>query len=180
MADGLFFAIYPDVKAAAETAQCARRLRSELGMKGSPLAAERFHISLYHLGIHHGLSHRIVAEASEAAATIAMPPFKVGLDRAMSFSGRPGNLPFVLLGDDGVAGLCMFHQMLRTTMQNAGLGRGANRHYTPHMTLLYDARRVTEWTFIETIDWTVREFVLVHSLLGRTRHISLARWPLRG
>jgi 2'-5' RNA ligase len=28
------------------------------------------------------------------------------------------------------------------------------------------------------IAWRVREFVLVHSLLGRTVHLPLARWPL--
>ena len=178
-ADGLFFAIYPDVNAAAKTAQCARRLRGELGLEGGALATERFHVSLHHLGVYDGLPHRIVAEASEVAATVAAPRFKVGFDRAVSFSGRPGNLPFVLLGDDGVVGLAMFQQMLGAAMQNAGLGRRVDRHYTPHMTLLYDARCVTEWAFVEAINWTVCEFALVHSLIGRTRHVPLARWPLR-
>jgi 2'-5' RNA ligase len=47
------------------------------------------------------------------------------------------------------------------------------------MTLLYDDRSVAEQA-VETIGWTAREFVLVHSLLGQTRHIPLGRWPLRG
>jgi RNA 2',3'-cyclic 3'-phosphodiesterase len=178
--DGLFFAIYPDVNAAASAAQSARRLRGKFGLKGGLLLTEHFHVSLQHLGLYDRLPRRIVAAASEAAATVAMPPFKVGFDRATSFSGRPGNVPFVLLGDDGVAGLSMFQQMLGTAMENAGLGHWVNRHYTPHMTLLYADRRVNEWIFIEAIDWTVREFVLVRSLIGRTRHIPIARWPLRG
>jgi 2'-5' RNA ligase len=33
---------------------------------------------------------------------------------------------------------------------------------------------------VEPIRWTVREFVLVHSLLGQTRHVPLARWSLGG
>jgi hypothetical protein len=41
-----------------------------------------------------------------------------------------------------------------------------------------------DWTkiaeqFVETVGWSVREFVLVHSLLGQTRHVLLARWPLQ-
>jgi 2'-5' RNA ligase len=31
---------------------------------------------------------------------------------------------------------------------------------------------------IEPIRWTVRDFVLVHSLRGRTMHIPLERWRL--
>jgi 2'-5' RNA ligase len=31
---------------------------------------------------------------------------------------------------------------------------------------------------VAPIAWRAREFVLVHSLLGQTRHIPLARWPL--
>ena len=50
---------------------------------------------------------------------------------------------------------------------------------TPHVTLLYDDVLVEERA-VEPIRWTVREFVLVHSLLGQTRHVPLARWPLGG
>ena len=68
--------------------------------------------------------------------------------------------------------------ILGAAMQKAGLGR-AKAHYAPPMTLLYDTRRVDEQP-IETIRWTAREFVLVHSLLGRGVYKSLGRWPLRG
>jgi 2'-5' RNA ligase len=47
------------------------------------------------------------------------------------------------------------------------------------MTLLYDSRVVRERP-IEPIRIDVQDFVLVHSLVGRRRHIELARWPLRG
>jgi len=61
-------------------------------------------------------------------------------------------------------------------LAKAGVGA---RQSTPHLTLLYDARRVDEQP-IDPIRWTVREFVLVHSLLGQTRYIPLGKWPLRG
>jgi 2'-5' RNA ligase len=61
----------------------------------------------------------------------------------------------------------------------AGLGRWVSRHFTPHMTLLYDRQLVKEHA-IEMLSWTVSEFVPVHSFVGQGRHVHLARWPLRG
>jgi 2'-5' RNA ligase len=44
--------------------------------------------------------------------------------------------------------------------------------------LLYDDRHLDNQP-ISPIRWWVREFVLVHSLLGRTHYNFLARFPLR-
>jgi 2'-5' RNA ligase len=44
--------------------------------------------------------------------------------------------------------------------------------------MLYDGRLVAGQP-VEPIRWVVREFVLVHSLLGQTRHEVLGRWALR-
>jgi 2'-5' RNA ligase len=45
------------------------------------------------------------------------------------------------------------------------------------VTLLYDDGLVAERP-IGALRWTVREFVLMHSLLGRNARVPLARWPL--
>lgn len=179
LTDGVFFAVLPDADDAARIARRARQLRGLLGLKGEPFAMERLHVSLHYLGDYEGVPRGIIAAADEAAAAIVMPQFDVAFDRAMSFSGRPGSLPFVLCGDDGVAGLMTLHQRLSAAMRNAGLRRWAKAGYTPHMTLLYDAERVVEHA-TETVRWTVRDFVLVHSLHGRNRYVPLSRWPLRG
>ena len=176
--DRLFFAIYPDLDAAARIAKLAQRLRGEHGLRSTPLATEHFPITLHHLGDYVGLPQNIVAAASEAAAAVAMPPFEVAFDRAASFD-RPRNRPFVLRGGDGLAALTAFQQALGTATKKAGLGRLTESRFTPHVTLLYDDRRVAEQA-VETVGWTAHEFVLVDSLLGRTRHVPLARWPLRG
>ena len=178
-ADGVFFAIFPEVDAAAGAARLARHQRDAHGLRGRPLARERLHVSLHHLGDYAGLPRGIVAAACEAAAAVAMPSFDVAFDRAVSFIGRSGNRPFVLQGGDGVAGLMVLHRLLGAAMQKVGLGRWAKPHYVPHVTLLYDDRCVAEQA-VETVGWTVHEFVLVHSLHGRTRYVPLARWPLRG
>jgi 2'-5' RNA ligase len=51
--------------------------------------------------------------------------------------------------------------------------------FTPHVTLLYDRRCIDEQP-IEPVGWTVREFALVLSLIGKTQHVPLGRWQLRG
>jgi len=66
----------------------------------------------------------------------------------------------------------------RLALAKAGLGCPV-RHYTPHVTLLYGNRLVADRR-VDTVSWPVHEFVLGHSLLGRSRYnIILARFPLR-
>ena len=177
--DRLFFALFPDTAAAARIAQIAGRLRVEHGLSGSPLETGRFHITLHHLGDYHGLPQGVVARALEAGAAVAMAPFDVVFDRVMSFSAKPGGRPLILHGGDGVAAVKAFQQALGVAMAKAGLGRWVKPQFTPHMTLLYDDGLVADQA-VPPVGWRVHEFVLVHSLLGQTRHIPLARWPLRG
>ena len=179
LTDRLFFAVFPDADAAARIAQLAQQLRAEHGLHGKPLKPERFHVTLHHLGDYAGLPQDIVAMASQGAAAVALPPFDIAFDRAASFCSTPRNRPFVLQGDGGVAAVTVFQQALGVEMTKVGLGRWAKSAYTPHITLLYDDRCVAEQA-VETIAWTAHEFVLVHSLIGQTRHVPLARWPLRG
>jgi len=177
--DRLFFAIFPDADAAARIAQLAWRLRGEHGLKGEPLKTKRFHVTLHHLGDFAGLPQEVVTRASEAAAAVAMPPFEITFNRAMSFFGRPDERPFVLRGADGVAALKFFQLALGSAMEKTGLKVGkAKSNYTPHVTLLYDDLLVAEQA-VETVGWTAHEFVLVHSLLGQGVHVPLARWTLR-
>ncbi len=174
--DRLFFAIFPDAGTAARIAQLRQELRLELGLQGKPLASERLHATLHPVGDYAGLPQDIVVRAGDVASTVAMPPFTVAFDGAESFRGRPGHRPFVLRGGDGVVGLMMLQQRLGLAMAGAGLGRYAP-HYTPHVTLLYGDRLVADRP-IDTVSWAVREFVLVHSLLGRSCYRPLARFPL--
>ncbi len=175
--DRLFLRFFQALRLPCRSLNSPQRLRSKHALKGKPLATERFHVTLHHLGDYAGLSQGLVDAAREAGAAVATPPFDVLFDRAGSFVGRPRNRPFVLRGSDGVAALAAFQQSLGTTMKNAGLWRRVESHFTPHVTLLYDDRFVEEQP-VEGIGWTVHELVLVHSLLGRTEHVVLDRWPL--
>jgi RNA 2',3'-cyclic 3'-phosphodiesterase len=64
-------------------------------------------------------------------------------------------------------------------MGKIGLGQWIRPLTAPHVTLMYADRRVDSEA-IAPIGWTVTEFVLVHSLLGRSQYLALGRWPLRG
>jgi 2'-5' RNA ligase len=173
--DRLFFALFPDHAAAARVADLALTLRGRHQLKGRPLETDRFHVTLCHLGDYAGLPKDIVAKALEAGANVAATPFRASFDCAQSFYGKPRNRPFVLLQARDSA-IETFQQTLGLAMAKAGLGRRV-APYTPHVTLLYDDQ-IVENHAVDAISWTAREFVLIHSLLGKTTHIPLASWPL--
>lgn len=175
--DRLFFAIYPDAATAAHIAQLAQQLRAEQALLGKPLKPERFHVTLHHLGDYAGLPQDLVAAACGAAASVAAAPFDITFDRAASFASTPRNRPFVLRGAGGLAALAAFQQSLGEALKKTVLGRWAKPGFTPHVTLLYDDRSVPEQA-VAPVSWTAHEFVLVHSLIGQTLHVPLARWPL--
>jgi 2'-5' RNA ligase len=175
--DFLFFALLPAAKDALQIARLRERLLLERGLTGRRIAAERFHVSLHTVGAWHGLSRAAVGAAKDVGAAFSKPPFEVVFDRAMSFAGERA---FVLRAEADAA-FISFHHALGIAMKKAGIGRSVTSRFTPHLTLLYGDRMVAERP-IEPIRWTVRDFVLVQSLRGRgrSRHIHLARWPLRG
>jgi 2'-5' RNA ligase len=173
----LFLGIYPAADEAAWTERVAHDLSSTHGLRGRPFKTNHFHSSLCHLGDYPGMPDDVVEAVTSAASEVRMPVFDVVFDRAMSFLRRKRPLPFVLLGDDGVVGLRALHASVSVAMRRGGFK--VRPDFTPHVTLLYDHRPVAEEA-VETVKWTVRDFVLVHSLLGETRHIRLASFPLLG
>jgi 2'-5' RNA ligase len=174
--DGLFLAVLPEAHARTRIEGQAQQLRNQHGLKSKLLAADRYHISLFSFGEYHGLPRNLVPDVMKAAATVEVPPFDTVLDRAMSFFGGKKR-PLVLGGGDGVAKLVALHRVVSTGMQRFKLGR-SKPQFIPHVTLLYDEQAIEEQQ-IERIGWTVTEFVLVHSLLGRGQYNILGRWPLR-
>jgi RNA 2',3'-cyclic 3'-phosphodiesterase len=177
--DRLFFAIRPDPLGAHRATEIAGRLRSQHALEGKPFGMRRLHVSLHFLGAYAGLPRDIVARGCDAAASLVAAPFEISFDRAGSFAGGAGQHPLVLFARRAPASLIELRRAIGEVAARAGLrGRGP-RTYTPHMTLLYDARSI-EGCAVEPVSWTAREFVLIHSLVGRGRHIALGCWPLDG
>jgi 2'-5' RNA ligase len=175
--DRLFFAILSPPEAAVHIAERTHFLRAEHGLRGRPIGSERLHISLHGLGDHPRLPKTLIEQAQVAGASVAMPPFEVVLDRAVSFARKNEKPPVVLRASGDVTPLIAFHRLLGEALKKARLCRRLAQHFTPHMTLLYDDRVVKERA-IEPVRLPVRDFALVHSLIGRSRYIELARWPL--
>ena len=69
---------------------------------------------------------------------------------------------------------------LGQALKQNGLGSAAHDldDFTPHVTLLRDAKAAKAQK-IDPMTWQVADFVLVQSLLGKTTHIHLGRWPLK-
>jgi RNA 2',3'-cyclic 3'-phosphodiesterase len=179
--DSLFFAILPDAPAALRIAQLAEQLRSTHGLKGKTLQSDRFHVTLHHLGNYAGLPPNVVAMAREVGASVANATrsFELAFDHFESFSSKPRNCPLVLRGGDGLVALTAFQQALGVPLKTTAARHWLKPAYTPHLTLLYDDKQVSLQA-IEMVGWRARELVLVHSLVGQSRHVHLGRWPLKG
>jgi RNA 2',3'-cyclic 3'-phosphodiesterase len=177
--DNIFFAVRPDAAAADQIHDIATSISSEFGMRVRLLDRLCLHVTLHGVGEYEGLPCSRIAQAIEAAGFVSMPAFEIGFDRAMSFGGNGQNRPLVLRGSDGHAELRRLHRLLGEAMRRAGLWRTVRSSFTPHVTLLYDSQIVAERA-VPPVRWTVREFVLVHSPQGHSRHNRLGRWELSG
>jgi RNA 2',3'-cyclic 3'-phosphodiesterase len=182
--DRLFFALFPSEEAIPQIVKTSQNLRDVHGLTGKSISNDRLHVTLHHVGDYAGgLPDGLVETVQEVASKIEMSAFDVTFDRAMSFAGSPRNKPFVLRGNEGRAGgladLMAFQKSFYLAMCRVGLqGPRANTKFAPHVTLMYDPVGVAEQT-VEPIRWTAQDFVLVHSLLGQTKHIHLGRWPVQ-
>src|SRR5438067_1651287 len=155
----LFLATVPDPATAERIHRLAGVLKRAHKFDGKLIAPEHLHISLFFLG---GLPELHILAACEAATELRTEPFEVSFDRTASFRGRPGNRPFVLMGESGLRRLESFRRMLGAALTLSGLRRVANTNFTPHVTLVYDARSVDAHP-IEPLFWTVSASVLIGS-----------------
>ena len=172
--DPLFFALLPDEDATRSIAELVETFRKAHGLTG---ALRPLHVTLCDLTVRTS-AEKTIDIASKAAASIAGAPFRIAFNRAARFGSGKGERPFVLVGDDGVTGAARFRQTLSFELRMADLGKWP-AGFTPHLTLLYD-KVLPEDLDIPPIAWTAREFVLLRSVVGQTRHEVLGRWPLQG
>jgi 2'-5' RNA ligase len=172
--DRLFFALRLDAAAAYAARQYALRLQTRHNLKNWPRPKTLLHVSLCILGDYNGLPPVLVEKASEAAASIALPPFDVAFDRVTSLRSC-----LVLAGEDGVAGIRRLEHALGEALEK-GKVREPSRHFNPHVTLIYDQTPIPTERLREPVRWRVEEFVLVHSLVAQSKHDVLRTFPLSG
>jgi 2'-5' RNA ligase len=173
----IFFACLPDAETAARIHAFAEARKREHGLEAALILPEHLHVTLFHLGDWGAFPDEIARLAKEAAALVETAAFDVAFTRAESFRNRTGVHPFVLTGD--IAPWHALHGALGSALKRVGLGGATQGEFRPHITLTYDKARLKSF-WIDPVSWTVRDFVLVHSLLGKTTHNHLGRWTLRG
>ncbi|CCB66419.1 MULTISPECIES: 2'-5' RNA ligase family protein [unclassified Hyphomicrobium] len=176
--DRIFFACLPDEATAERVHALAERLKRANGFDGTLVLPNHLHVTLYHLGDWPSLPAPIVSAALDAAAQVSIRAFDVTLTGSESFRGGIGPFPFVLTCEQDIAAWNALRRPLGVAMERVGLGGATRGRFTPHITLLRDEKRAAAAP-IEPISWTVRELVLVHSLLGKTTHVHLGRWLLQ-
>lgn len=179
LTDRIFFAIAPEAQAIADIGTLTATLKAQHGMQGRPIADAKLHCTLCNLGDFAGMPDTLIARASAAAMQVAeaTPPFVASFDTTQTFVNRARNRPFVLTGGDGVIGVAALYRHLNSALHKAGIP-GNPASYTPHVTLLYDDVTAPPQG-VTPVEWTVREFVLLHSHIGEARPYNvLARFRM--
>jgi 2'-5' RNA ligase len=171
----LFFALVPPHDACPAIERLGICLQRAHHLRGQRIDRDRLHVTLAPVHDTHGSLTDIVARAQSAGAALHHPPFPLRFEWSESFRLQRRNHPLVLRGDAGVQPLMKFRQNLRAAILRAGFAVPSG--YTPHITLLW-ADRPVEAHPIAPVSWPVRDFALVLSVAGQSRHIHVARWPL--
>lgn len=172
----LFFALRPDAAATRRIVALQQQLRAAHALRGRTIAAPRLHVTLHLLGDFPAWPTALVDTASAAAARLEFRAFELAFDRVACFV-RPRDVPVVLRGGGALDAVHEFRQCLLTELAAADLLPDTAQRFVPHLTLFY-AHGARLDAPVDPIAWTVHEFELVHSAIGRGKHTTLARWPL--
>ena len=172
--DRLFFAVRPDAETVEAICSARRKLCEKASLSGPEVPPEQLHVTLWRVRDY------VVPPTSEdidailrQAGTVEMRPFRVSFGCVKSVSRGA----LVLCGGRVRAELEKLSTQLRDALTPPCAER--KRASLPHMTLMRSETILPERR-IRAIAWTVREIVLVHSLLGEASHRSIGRVPLRG
>ncbi|MBM7131777.1 RNA 2',3'-cyclic phosphodiesterase [Dyella mobilis] len=173
----LFFALVPDDAVRSDIQRVATWLyeqHPELGARW--LKPERFHATLNFLGDFPQLPEDVVEVAKRAAQRVRALPFDWTLDHAASFRGREP--PCVLRSNVVPEPLSALWRDVNAALKETGLHWPLERSFTPHVTLAYARQLLPDPVAIAPIAWQIRNFVLIHNVVGRGSYQMLGDWPL--
>ncbi|GLQ96180.1 RNA 2',3'-cyclic phosphodiesterase [Dyella mobilis] len=171
--DRLFLAVFPDTQHAAQLHALATKYLAGRRIGGDAVLPERLHVTLFHLGDYTELPPGLIEQSVQALSRTVAEPFTIRFDQAGSFNSRQSRGAFVFTGSGGNEVLHALHAQLALHLRSAALAEHARASFTPHLTMAYNKPAVP-FEPIEPVTWPVHEVVLIHSLLGKTRHIRLA------
>lgn len=173
-----FFALSPSLNVRQQLSKCVDELRALQNFNGSWIPSDRYLLILHHLGQYPEVRTDLVSRAKTAASKTLAKPFDLVLDQFMSFDNRTGRFPCVATSANEMSDLNNFRQLLKNNLLAVRLGEKLSSSFKPHATLLYNRQPLGEPRSITPIHWHVTDFVLIESLVGKSEHIELGRWPL--
>ncbi len=164
-----FFALMPDQITARRTHVFAER---ELGSKGL-LEPERHHVTLWVSEDFPFTPGALIDALSRAGDAVRAGPFDFTLDR---LSGGTGTV--ALRPSRVVRPLRDLQNRIAAAVAEQGAADRPGWSFSPHQTLTY--RKGTPFSRpVPGFQWSVSEFVLIHSHVGLHRHDVIGRWTLR-
>ena len=166
----LFFALLPDAGLRANIAATSAGLERAHHSGGRLLEPERYHLTLRFLGDFQPMPPALAAAARAAGDAVGARAFELVLDHAGSFASSR----VWWLGGARSEELQALWQGLGDGLARQGV-RVPRGGFTPHLTIVRDARRALEPVAIEPLRWQVDGFALVDSRPGRPYEI-LQRW----
>lgn len=136
----------------------------------------RQHVTLQKLGEFSGvIPGGLVKGAMAAAARLEVAAFTLMFDEVMNF-GNPADPAIALAGGNGAEAIQPLWEAIRHSLAREFL-QSHPRLGAPHMTLIYGSSKI-ERQPVEPIQWQVAELVLIKSLIGKSQHEYVGRWPL--
>jgi RNA 2',3'-cyclic 3'-phosphodiesterase len=174
-----FFAVLPDDRTRSEISAVGERFRKSHRVNGSPVAVDHLHMSLCPMGKPERLRQPLESALLEAAGQVAAGGFDASLDSATRFSVREGQFPFVLCADAATtAAALLVRKAIAAAQLRVGLQVSGVSSFLAHVTLLRGHAVDAIEEAIPPIQWRVRDFVLIRSFFGQSRHEVIGRWPL--
>ncbi|MBY3072544.1 2'-5' RNA ligase [Rhizobium laguerreae] len=174
----LFFGFRPSAEAVSESIEIAQSRQAAHSLTGRLRPSELLHLTLNGIGAYRRLPDDVIFGAAQVAATVRARSFELTLDQTMSFKHQYEPQASVLSSSWENEALMYLYKQLREGMYEAGLPYDRSGHLTPHMTLLYDRKTVPAERLNRPVRWKVREFLLIHSEYGSSKHQLIGRWPL--
>jgi 2'-5' RNA ligase len=174
-----FFAVLPDDHARSEIAAVSERFCKSHRVSGSLVGADSFHLLLSPMGSPERPLLSLEGALLAAAADVHVNAFEITLDSAMRFSAKDDRFPFVLCTDShSTESALRLRKAIAEAQRKIGLQVTGVSSYLPHVTLLHGHAVDAIQEAISPIRWTAREFVLIRSFFGQSRHEVVERWPL--
>lgn len=170
----LFLALKPDPDEALIIKASAREIEGQSGRQARYIDTDRLHLSLLSLGDHPRLPGPLVDRIRSLVLGIEIAAPEIVFNRVSHFGGGA----VVLRNIKPLHCVETLRRKLLGALGAIPIVRLVNsRNFAPHLTLFYSNSPIRE-VAVRPIVWRAQQLQLVHSMVGQSRHSTLASWPL--